>query len=414
MASLRKILLIVLTSCALTDNHAAAEETVAFKVVVTPSTEATSLRVSGTASDDELADHFNPKGDLVNIPVDPSATSHQLFVIWADGTQTGFPIVATFRIRPQPEEVRLNRVADMNATREVVAKECVVKTPDNRITAFSMFHTCKFLALKLELTNKWSKDHLKAIRGWMIANDYLYGRSSGLALGIDDVLLRKLGEIFESASKEANLDIRPLTLPEVRRILDEGKNQQLQASAVIAGLVAKKQFQNALTANEAALFDLERQHNDGGAVGVTKSQLESNDAWIKQLGRQQPLLSGHIAAERVADDGFNRYTIAVENFGSTEVSLIGNYGCYWYDSAGHKIADDEGVQYPEIVAPLEQNLVIGANTSRTLDYKSLGGLPAAPEDMDKIDLAYQICQIAYSTEQEPKKWGFFEVRRTVD
>lgn len=412
MATVQKALLFVLIVCALTGSSAAAEDKVAFKVVVTPSTEAKSLRVSGTASDAQLAVHFTPDGDIVNIPVDPSATSHQLFVVWADGTLTGFPILATFRIKPEPEEVRLTRAADMTATTDVVTKECVVSTPDNRITAFSVFYTCKALAFKLELADKWSNDHLRAINGWMIANDYLYRQSNGTALGIDEVLLAKLKEIYDNASKDKR--IAPLTRPEIKRILDEGKNQQLQASSVIAGLVAKKRFQNALTANEAALFDLMRQHSDGGAVGVTKAQLESNDVWIKQLGRQQPLLSGRLVEERVGDDGFNRYTISVENFGNTAVLLSGNYGCYSYDSAGHKIADDAGVQFPEIVAPLEENLIVEATTSRTLDYKSLGGLPAAPEDMDKIDLAYQVCQITYSTQQEPKKWGFFEVRRTTD
>ncbi|UCI07366.1 hypothetical protein [Mesorhizobium sp. B1-1-8] len=409
--TLRRIPSLVLVLSVLVCNAASAQEAIVFKVVVTPNNEATTLRVSGTTSDDEITDPFSPKGDLVNIPVDPSAASRQLFVTWTDGTTTGFPIVATFSAQQQPEEVRLSRAPDLSPTKEIVARECVARTPTNRVIAFSMFYTCQSLAHKLELADKWAPNHLRAINGWMIANDYLYRKSNGLSLGIDEDLLRVLSEIFVNFSNKADVNIKPLTLPEVKRLLDQGKNQQLKASAIIAYLAGKKQFQKALTANEAALFDLTRQHNEDVTLGVTKSQLEANDPWIKQIGRGQALLSGHIVEEREAADGFPVYSISIENSGSVSVSLFGNYGCYAYDSKGQRIADKAGMQFPEIVSPLERDLVIAGNTSRTLDFKSLGGLPAAPEDMGKIDLAYQVCQIAYSTSEEPKKSGFFEIRR---
>lgn len=391
---------------------AEAQETVKFRVIVSPSNQAVALRVSGTSGDDEISDHFDPKGDVVDIPVDPSATSRQLFVTWSDGTLTGFPIVATFRGRQQPEEVRLDRVPDLTPSKEVVARECVVRTPTNTMAAFSMFYTCQSLSLKLEQTDKWSRTHLRAINGWMIANDYLYRKSNGLSLGIDEGLLRVLREIAAEFSNKTR-DITPVTLPEVKRLLEQGDSQQIKASAVVADLVSLKQFQKALTANEAALFDMSRRSRNDGTIGITKSQLEANGAWIKQLGSKQALLSGHIVEERQAEDGFTIYGISVENFGGVGVHLLGNYGCYSYDSHGQRIADQAGNQFPEIVSPLEKDLDIGANASRMMYYKSLGGLPAAPEDVDKIDLAYQVCQIVYSTNEEPKKTGFFEVRRML-
>ena len=391
---------------------AVAQETVPFKVVVTPNSDAKTLRVSGTSSDDEIADPFSPKGDLVNIPVDPSATSRQLFVTWADGAVAGFPIVATFSAQQRPEEVQINRAPDLSPTKDIVARECVSKALTNRVVAFSMFYTCQSLAMKLEAADKWSKVHFRAIDGWMIANDYLYKKSGGLSLGIDDGLLGVLNEISEEVARKPNLDIGPLTLPEVNRVLDQGRNQQIKASAIVAQLVGKKQFQKALTANEAALFYMTHQYAVASAVGVTRSQLEANDTWIKQIGRGQALLSGHVVGQRDADDGFPIYSILIENFGGVGVSLLGNYGCYSYNSFGQRIADKAGDQFPEIVQPLEKNLLIGGETGRTLEFKSLGGLPADAEDMDKIDLAYQVCQIVYTTNEKPEKTGFFEIRRS--
>jgi hypothetical protein len=154
---------------------------------------------------------------------------------------------------------------------------------------FRALFVCRKLALAVEVSNRWSVAHRRALAGWFIANYNLYTRISPVSpYGFDSELLSKLDEILMAVDVERkyrDADFAPLRLADVRaakKLIDE---EPIRLAGAVGTLLNRGEIKAAEAINKAASSKLQDLGPGLAIQGINKQLLDNNAALIRAYER---------------------------------------------------------------------------------------------------------------------------------
>jgi hypothetical protein len=216
-----------------------------------------------------------------------STNYHNVLLRWKDGTSSAFPILFSSAF--------VNRTLHVYMTKTVDNSKCIDGTPKGVEDAFTNLYRCAMSTSLLEdQGRKWTKAHRRALNGWLIANHWLYTRSTPSPYGLDPELVERLQAVADDPDTTRENDkYSPLTLRDVAATLKLYREQNVRLAGLVPALIQLGKLQEAGSVNTSAketyLSLGEATGKKSPIAGVNLDVLLGNEAYIQTKSSAQQM-----------------------------------------------------------------------------------------------------------------------------
>jgi len=257
---------------------------VASAAVLSTGGEEISLALGTDADEGPIAFKPGPVDDLPG----------NLTIEWNDHNSTSLPAFVFAPYSGMQIPVRVYRYNYTLADWQQAEQRCWHTRPSDVRSAFRALFGCQEWVKLLEVNGeRWTRSHLKGLRGWFDGSYYLFARVrpvDGLGLspwGLQDELVERLREIVEAVDggrKQAR-EFEPfLRIADVRTALNEFDRWELRLFGVIPRLIAQGDYLGALSVNDRVRAAYARYVGPLATEaidGVSRDNLDGNEALIR-------------------------------------------------------------------------------------------------------------------------------------
>lgn len=232
---------------------AALAEQVTFRIEVSEGDTPERLILAGGTMDTDLNAEFDDNG-VATISLTTGAYRSQprtLVLKWEDGETEDFPVFLLPELAGETVHMLFVGKAFGPANQAAADRLCRDSRPVDVVTAFQMVFGCRQWAEGLETRGReHSKEHLHAVNGWVIGNNYLFKQlpEAGDAVigpfGFQQALIERIIRILALVDRDKKPErlLAPLNIDDLRRVLREHEQQPLRLASRLKVLVDAELF----------------------------------------------------------------------------------------------------------------------------------------------------------------------------
>lgn len=230
-------------------------QTVTFKIEVSAGDTPEQLILAGGTMNTDLNAKFDDGVATISLSTGAYRTQPRTLLLqWEDGEREDFPVFLLPELAGQTVQMLFVGKAFGPADQAAADGLCRDSRPVDVVTAFQMVFGCRQWAEGLEARGReFSKEHLRAVNGWVIGNNYLFKQlpETGDAVispfGFQVSLIDRIRRVLVLIDRDGRPEhlLSPLNIADLRRVLREHEQQPLRLAGQLKTLIDADQLLSA-------------------------------------------------------------------------------------------------------------------------------------------------------------------------
>ena len=235
-----------------------------------------------------LTDRFeNGFAEIILEREDVTLRKSIILAKWEDGYRVTMPVLLTTAFSGRTIQFYLIRIESRSGD-----LDCPDTQPQSIEAAFRHMYVCAHMAKIAETEaagqRTWTRDHIRGLNGWLIANHWLYTRASVSPYRMDPQLMVRLEKIVGEVDNRrySKGSFLPLRVEDARSALRQVQEEEVRAAGLVPDLLRARDVLEAGRANAAARDRLLSIADSDSSVvidGVDLDLLRANEAYLDTI-----------------------------------------------------------------------------------------------------------------------------------